>query len=57
MGSKDQYVYNGMLSNYLPVSLIVPKVLVFDDTSLEKNRGVKPKLPPVPNPLKQLARN
>jgi hypothetical protein len=48
-GSKEQHVYNTTLGP--PVSVIVPKVLVFNDVNLEKIRSGKPNLPIVPNPL------
>jgi hypothetical protein len=51
LGSSEQIVYNTMLNNLVPVSLIVPQVLVFNDVSIEKDKNTKPKLPIVSNPL------
>jgi len=50
-GSKEQIVYNTMLNMSVPVSFIVPKVVVFNDVSIEKDKSTKPKLPLVSNPL------
>ncbi len=49
-GTKEQIVYN-TLKGSVPVSFIVPKALVFNDISIEKDRSTKPKLPIVPNPV------
>jgi predicted Zn-dependent protease len=51
MGSKEQIVYNTLLNLSVPVSFIVPQALVFNDVSIEKDRGTKSKLPIVSNPL------
>lgn len=51
LGSKEQIVYNTLLNSSVPVSFIVPQVLVFNDVSIEKDKNTKPKLPPVSNPL------
>jgi hypothetical protein len=49
-GSNSQVVYN-TLKGSVPVSFIVPQALLFDDISIEKDRGTRPKLPLVPNPV------
>ena len=51
LGSSEQIVYNTMLNGAVPASFIVPKVLVFNDVSIEKDKNTKPKLPIVMNPL------
>ena len=51
LGSKEQIVYNTLLNSSVPVSFIVPQVLVFNDVSIEKDKNTKPKLPIVSNPL------
>ena len=50
-GSKEQIVYNTLLNSSVPVSFIVPQVLVFNDISIEKDKNAKPRLPFVSNPL------
>ena len=54
LGSKEQTVYNTLLNNIVPISVIAPKILVFRDVSIEKDKNSKPKLPVVPNPLLSL---
>jgi len=53
-GSKEQMVYNTLLNSVIPVSVIAPQIMVFNDVSIEKDRNAKPKLPIVPNPLLSL---
>jgi hypothetical protein len=50
-GTKEQIVYNTLLYSSIPVSLIVPQSLVFDDINIEKDKNVKEKSPLVSNPL------
>jgi hypothetical protein len=50
-GSKEQTVYNTLLFSSIPISLIVPQTLVFDDINIEKDKSVKEKIPVVSNPL------
>jgi hypothetical protein len=49
-GTKEQIVYN-TLKGSVPVSFIVPRAILFDDISIEKDRGTRPKLPVVSNPV------
>lgn len=51
LGSSEQTVYNTLLNAVVPISVIAPRILVFKDVSIEKNKNSKPKLPVVPNPL------
>ncbi len=51
-GTGDQIVYN-TLKGTVPVSMIVPKALLFDDIGIEKDRSTRPKLPVVANPVTQ----
>lgn len=53
-GCSEPLVYNTVMSRggtEVPVSLIVPQGLVFDDVSIEKGKITKPKLRLVPNPV------
>jgi hypothetical protein len=50
-GTKEQIVYNTLMRGNVPVSFIVPRALVFNDISIEKDKSTRPKLPLVPNPL------
>jgi hypothetical protein len=55
-GTEEQYVYNTMISGggaTVPASFIVPKAIVFNDVSIEKDNGTQPKKPVVPNPLEE----
>lgn len=50
-GTSGQDVYNTLLNSSVPVSLIVPQALVFNDIGIERDKTIKPKLPIVPNPV------
>jgi hypothetical protein len=55
-GTQEQFVYNTVISGEgttVPASFIVPKAIVFDDISIEKDNGSQPKKPVVPNPLEE----
>ena len=51
-GTADQIVYN-TLKGTVPVSIIAPKALLFDDIGIERDRSTRPKLPVVANPVTQ----
>ncbi len=53
-GTQEQFVYNTMVSGggaMVPASFIVPKAIVFNDITIEKDNGTQPKKPVVPTPL------
>lgn len=53
-GTQEQFVYNTLVSGggaTVPASFIVPKAIVINDITIEKDNGTQPKKPVVPNPL------
>jgi predicted Zn-dependent protease len=50
-GTTEQFVYNTLRGQSMPVSYIVPKAMAFNDISIEKDNTPKAKLPLVQNPL------
>ena len=52
--TSEQIVYNTMISTVgssIPASFIVPQGVVIGEVNIEKDKGSRPRLPIVPNPL------
>jgi len=50
----EQSVYNTMVSSggpSMPASFILPQAVVLNEVTIEKDKGARPKLPIVPNPV------